>query len=123
MTFKSSLKSHISVSWLHPYKEQKLVVIGKKAMLVFDDTKLWNEKLCIQRYQAEINQGLPNLKKDDLEFIKVIEDEPLKNECQHFKDVVENNKKPLTDEHEGLKVLKVLTAATLSQKNNKNVTK
>ena len=123
MTFKSSLKSHISVSWLHPYKEQKLVVIGKKAMLVFDDTKLWNEKLCIQRYQAEIYQGLPNLKKDDLEFIKVIEDEPLKNECQHFKDVVENNKKPLTDEHEGLKVLKVLTAATLSQKNNKNVTK
>ena len=121
MTFKSSLKSHISVSWLHPYKEQKLVVIGKKAMLVFDDTKLWNEKLCIQRYQAEINQGLPNLNKDDLEFIKVIEDEPLKNECQHFKDVVENNKKPLTDEHEGLKVLKVLTAATLSQKNNKNL--
>ena len=121
MTFKSSLKSHILVSWLHPYKEQKLVVIGKKAMLVFDDTKLWNEKLCIQRYQAEINQGLPNLNKDDLEFIKVIEDEPLKNECQHFKDVVENNKKPLTDEHEGLKVLKVLTAATLSQKNNKNV--
>ena len=123
MTFKSSLKSHISVSWLHPYKEQKLVVIGKKAMLVFDDTKLWNEKLCIQRYQAEIYQGLPNLKKDDLEFIKVIEDEPLKNECQHFKDVVENNKKPLTDEHEGLKVLKVLTAATLSQKNNKKVTR
>ena len=123
MTFKSSLKSHISVSWLHPYKEQKLVVIGKKAMLVFDDTKLWNEKLYIRRYQAEINQGLPNLKKDDLEFIKVIEDEPLKNECQHFKDVVENNKKPLTDEHEGLKVLKVLTAATLSQKNNKNVAK
>ena len=121
MTFKSSLKSHISVSWLHPYKEQKLVVIGKKAILVFDDTKLWNEKLCIQRYQAEINQGLPNLNKDDLEFIKVIEDDPLKNECQHFKDVVENNKKPLTDEHEGLKVLKVLTAATLSQKNNKNV--
>ena len=121
MTFKSSLKSHISVSWLHPYKEQKLVVIGKKAILVFDDTKLWNEKLCIQRYHAEINQGLPNLNKDDLEFIKVIEDEPLKNECQHFKDVVENNKKPLTDEHEGLKVLKVLTAATLSQKNNKNV--
>ena len=116
ITFKSGLKSHISVSWLYPYKEQKLVVIGKTAMLVFDDTKYWNEKLSIQRYKAEINQGSPNLKKDDLEFIKVIEDEPLKNECQHFIDVVENNIKPLTDEHEGLQVLKVLTAATLSQK-------
>jgi UDP-2-acetamido-3-amino-2,3-dideoxy-glucuronate N-acetyltransferase len=88
-------------------------------MLVFDDTKSWNEKLCIQRYQAEINQGSPSLKKDDLEFVKVIEDEPLKNECQHFLGVVESNIKPLTNEHEGLKVLKVLAAATQSQKDNK----
>ncbi|MDC1098480.1 Gfo/Idh/MocA family oxidoreductase [Candidatus Pelagibacter ubique] len=119
ITFKSGLKSHISVSWLHPYKEQKLVVTGKKAMLVFDDTKPWNEKLSIQRYQAEINQGSPSLKKEDLEFIKVIEDEPLKNECQHFIDVVKNKSKPLTNEYEGLNVLKVLTAATKSQKENK----
>ena len=119
MTFKSGLKSHISVSWLHPYKEQKLVLIGKSAMLVFDDTKPWNEKLSIQRYQAEINYDSPSIKKDDLELIKVIEDEPLKNECQHFINVVENNSKPLTDGHEGLKVLKVLTSATLSQKDIK----
>lgn len=112
LTFKSGLKSHISVSWLHPYKEQKLVVIGKKAMLVFDDIKPWNEKLSILRYQAEIIQQSLNLKKDDLEFIKVIEDEPLKNECQHFMDVVENNIKPLTDEFEGLKIIKVLSAAS-----------
>jgi len=109
ITFQSGLKSHISVSWLHPYKEQKLVVIGKKAMLVFDDTKPWNEKLCIQRYQVEINQGSPNLKKNDLEFIKVIEDEPLKNECQHFIDVINQNIQPLTDGSEGLKVVEVLS--------------
>jgi len=121
ITFQSGLKSHISVSWLHPYKEQKLVVIGKTAMLVFDDTKPWNEKLSIQRYQAEISQGLPSLKKDNSEFIKVIEDEPLKNECQHFINVVENDIKPLTNGHEGSQVLKVLTAATQSKKNNNNV--
>jgi UDP-2-acetamido-3-amino-2,3-dideoxy-glucuronate N-acetyltransferase len=119
ITFKSGLKSHISVSWLHPYKEQKLVVIGKKAMLVFDDTKSWSEKLCLQRYQAEINEGSPILKKDDLEFIKVIEEEPLKNECQHFNDVVKSNLKPFTDSFEGLNVLKVLTVASLVNKTNK----
>ena len=119
ITFKSGLKSHISVSWLHPSKEQKLVVIGKTAMLVFDDTKPWNEKLSIQRYQAKINQGSPLIKKDDLEFIKVIEDEPLKNECQHFINVVQKNTEPLTNQHEGLKVLKVLTTATQSQKDSK----
>ncbi len=121
ITFKSGLNSHISVSWLHPYKEQKLVVIGKKAMLVFDDTKPWNEKLSIQRYQTEISQSSPSIKKDELEFVKVIEDEPLKNECQHFIDVVENNIKPFTNEHEGLKVLEVLTRATQSQINSKMI--
>ena len=121
ITFKSGLKSHISVSWLHPYKEHKLVVTGKSAMLTFDDTKPWNEKLTIRRYQAEMTQSSPMLKKSDQEFIKVIEEEPLKNECQHFIDVVENNTKPLTNENEGLKVLRVLTAATQSQVNNKTI--
>ncbi len=119
LNFKSGLKSHISVSWLNPYKEQKIVVTGKTAMLVFDDTKPWNEKLSIQKYQAEIIQGLPVLKKSDTEFIIVSEEEPLKKECQHFIDVIENNIKPLTDQYEGLKVLKVLTAAMQSQFNNK----
>ena len=119
--FKSGLKSHISVSWLHPYKEQKLVVTGKTAMLTFDDTKPWNEKLSILRYKAEMTHGSLVLNKDDLEFVKVFEDEPLKNECQHFIDVVTNNLKPLTNEIEGLRVLKVLTAATQSQKDNKIV--
>ncbi|HAG73471.1 MAG TPA: oxidoreductase, partial [Gammaproteobacteria bacterium] len=45
MAFTSGLKAHISVSWLHPYKEQKLVVIGESAMAVFDDTQPWEQKL------------------------------------------------------------------------------
>jgi predicted dehydrogenase len=115
ITFKSGLKSHILVSWLHPYKEHKLVVIGKSAMLIFNDTKPWKEKLTIQRYQVEITDGSPLLKKSDQEYIKVIEEEPLRNECQHFIEVVEKNIHPLTNEIEGLQVLKVLTAATQSQ--------
>ena len=45
MEFKSAVKAHVSVSWLHPVKEQKLVVVGQKGMVIFDDTKPWNEKL------------------------------------------------------------------------------
>lgn len=121
ITFKSGLKSHISVSWLHPYKEQKLVVTGKSAMIIFDDTKPWNEKLAIQRYQAEITKGLPILKKSDQEYVKVIEEEPLKNECQHFIDILEKNIKPLTNEVEGLQVLKVLSASTQSKVKNETI--
>jgi UDP-2-acetamido-3-amino-2,3-dideoxy-glucuronate N-acetyltransferase len=37
MNFPSGAKAHIFVSWLHPYKEQKLVIVGSKKMMVFDD--------------------------------------------------------------------------------------
>ena len=120
LAFKSGLKSHISVSWLHPHKEHKLVVIGKTAMLVFDDTKVWNEKLALHSYEVASTKKLINLNKSDVKYLEVIEDEPLKNECQHFIDVVEKDIQPLTGGAEGLRVVKVLNAASLSQ-NKKNI--
>ena len=116
MKFKSGIKSDIRVSWVNPLKEVKLVVTGKSGMLVFDDTKTWNEKLALHSYEIDHLKGL-NLKKTKEEYIKVIEEEPLKNECQHFIDVVDGISKPLTDAFEGLKVLKVLTAASVKEKN------
>jgi predicted dehydrogenase len=112
LEFEAGLKCHISVSWLNPYKEQKLVVVGKSAMLVFDDTKIWNEKLAFYSYKVENFHHLPILKKSNEEYIKVTEQEPLRNECQHFIDVVDRDIKPLTNYDEGLRVLKVLSAAS-----------
>ena len=121
MEFKSGLKSHISVSWLHPYKEHKLVVSGKSAMLVFDDTKPWNEKLALYPYEVVSSKGIINLKKSDVKYLEVPEEEPLKNECQDFIDVVEKNIKPMTDGDEGLRVVKVLSAASKSKTINEAV--
>jgi len=121
LQFKSGLKSHISVSWLHPYKEHKLVVVGQSAILVFDDTKSWQEKLALYPYEAVSSKNLINLKNSNAQYIKVIEEEPLKNECQHFIDVVEKDIQPLTDGVEGLRVLKVLSAASRSQVKNERV--
>lgn len=113
MDFKSGLKAHVSVSWLHPCKEQKLVVVGRDAMIVFDDTKPWDEKLAIYRHVAKLIDGLPVLQKSEVEFIDVPQSEPLKEECQHFLSVVEEKNIPLTDGEEGLKVLNVLKSASL----------
>jgi predicted dehydrogenase len=121
LQFKSGLKSHISVSWLHPYKEHKLVVVGQSAILVFDDTKSWQEKLALYPYDAVSSKNLINLKNSNVQYIKVSEEEPLKNECQHFIDVVEKDIQPLTDGAEGLRVLKVLSAASRSQIKNETV--
>ncbi len=121
LEFKSGLKSCISVSWLNPYKEVKLVISGKSAMLVFDDTKPWNEKLALYPYELLRSKDLLNLKKSDIRYLKVSEEEPLKNECQHFIDVVEKDIKPLTDGAEGLRVIKVLSAISQSQIKNEKV--
>jgi len=119
LEFGKGLKSHISVSWLHPFKEQKLVVIGDLAMAVFDDTKPWNEKLAIYRHSVDLSNGvLPDLTKSEAEYPSVASSEPLRNECQHFIDVVNSDVTPRTDGAEGMRVLKVLSASTLSQTQN-----
>tara|TARA_B100000902_G_C27322441_1_gene925648 strand:- start:7209 stop:8195 length:987 start_codon:yes stop_codon:yes gene_type:complete len=121
MEFKSALKAHVSVSWLHPYKEQKLVVIGEDAMIVFDDTKPWKEKLASYRHVVNSTGALLSLEKAEVEYHEVLQSEPLRNECEHFLDVVRGNVLPLTDGDEGLSVLKVLSAASLSQSKSEAV--
>jgi UDP-2-acetamido-3-amino-2,3-dideoxy-glucuronate N-acetyltransferase len=119
--FKSGLKSHISLSWLNPHKEHKLVIVGKSAMLVFDDTKPWSEKLALYDYKVISSPNLINLNKSDVKYFNIPEEEPLRNECQHFIDVVEKDIQPLTNGVEGLRVLKVLSAASESQIKNETV--
>ena len=109
------------MSWLHPYKEQKLVVVGKKAMAVFDDTKTWGEKLALYRHVVRSSGSLPSLEKAEVEHVEVSQSEPLRNECQHFVDVVSGDITPLTNGKEGLGVLNVLSAASLSQSKNQAV--
>lgn len=119
--FESNLKAHISISWLHPYKEQKLVIIGSKGSLVFDDTKEWDEKLIVYPHEIDLSKKLPLIQQSSASYIQVKKSEPLKNECKHFLDVVNNFIKPLTNGEEGLAVLKILNAADKSQKIHKSV--
>ena len=52
LEFKSGIKCHIFVSWLHPFKEQKPVVVGDKKMAVFSDTEEWEN---LQRSKVSHN--------------------------------------------------------------------
>ena len=114
LDFPSGLKAHIFVSWLHPFKEQKLVVVGDKKMVVFDDTLDWPEKLQIFPHRIEWHNNMPVPVKANPERVEYPRDEPLKQECLHFLDCIANRKKPITDGNEGLRVLRVLNASQLS---------
>jgi len=110
LDFGGGKKGHIFVSWLHPYKDQKLVVIGSEAMAVFDD--LSKEKLFIYPHKIEWKEGKAlTLYRAEHEVIPVADGEPLRLELEHFIRCVRNRTKPKTDGAEGLNVLKIITAA------------
>jgi len=114
LTFSNGIQAHAFVSWLHPFKEQKLVVIGAEGMAVFDDGFDWSDKLRLYPHRVNWVNGLPQPQKAEFEAITLEIQEPLQSECQHFLDCIENGTKPRTDGQEGLNVLRVLEKATQS---------
>lgn len=119
MQFKNGLRAHIYVSWLNPFKEQKLTIVGSEGMAVFDDTKPWDEKLVVYRKYLTWSDGnFPTPNRLAGEPIVVEQSEPLKNECQHFLDCCKSRSQPRTDGEEGRRVLQVLHAAQQSLEQN-----
>ena len=110
LTFGDRLKAHIYVSWLHPFKEQKLVVIGNYGMAVFNDVEP-EEKLTFYPHKIEWIKQVPVASKANKEIIPVDKKEPLKEACQHFLDCLEQRSTPRTDAEEALNVLKILQQA------------
>lgn len=110
LAFASGVNAHIFVSWLHPFKEQKLVVVGERQMAVFDDTAPWESKLTLYPHEVVWTNGVPEAKKAEGKPVPLEKDEPLKAECRHFVDCIGSRKTPVTDGEEGLRGLRVLNA-------------
>lgn len=117
LNFDDYVRGHIFVNWLNPFKEQKLVVAGSEKMIVFNDVepknklKLYNQKIIVDKY-------LPQLKKGSAIDVEYSESEPLKNECMHFLECILENKQPITDIYNGLRVLEVLESCQQSLQHN-----
>jgi len=112
LAFSRKLKAHIFVSWLHPFKEQKLVVVGSRNMAVFDD--LDEEKLWLYPHTIAWVGEIPVASKAERIAVPLAKEEPLRVSCAHFLDCVKTRKTPVTDGREGLAVLRVLQAAQAS---------
>ena len=111
LLFDNGVRSHIYVSWLHPFKEQRLVVIGDKKMASFDDV---NKKLVLYDQRVDVEKGEPVPVKGEGEEVAFGDDEPLRLECQAFLNAIQTRQPPITDGESGVQVLKVLQAAQRS---------
>lgn len=119
LSFPSGVKAHIFVSWLHPFKEQKLIVVGDKKMAVFDDVEK-TDKLRLFPHSIAWKAHHPIANKADAQPVVLDEKEPLREECLHFIECIQSRKTPRTDGVEGLQVLTVLQQCqiALEQKNS-----
>lgn len=107
LSFPSGIKAHIFVSWLHPYKEQKLIVVGDKKMAVFDDMEK-KDKLLLYPHSIEWIHQVPVANKAEAESVTLASTEPLRSECLHFLECIRTRTPPRTDGKEGVTVLSVL---------------
>jgi len=108
LLFDNGVRAHIFVSWLHPFKEQRLVVVGSRRMASFDDV---DKKLVLYNQRVEWSNGQPVPIKNGGAEVPFPPDEPLRNECLEFLEAVARRRRPLTDGTSALAVLKVLEAA------------
>ena len=113
LSFESGVKAHVFVSWLHPFKEQKLVLVGDRKMAVFDDTQS-DAKLVVYPHRIDWIDRVPVARKMEGERVPLRQEEPLKVECTHFLDCIRDRTTPNTDGENGLRVLKILHAASES---------
>lgn len=113
LLFDNGVRAHIYVSWLHPYKEQRLVVIGSEKMAVFNDLEpnnkllLFDERVIVREEEVEHIKAAGRPVQIDTYM-------PLKAELEHFAKCVQQRAAPLTDGESALRVLSVLRAAQRS---------
>ena len=111
LKYPDNIGAHIFVNWLHPFKEQRMVVIGSKGMLVFEDT-LPTEKLKLFHKDYKFENGILIKGEEDYEVVPFENQAPLKAEQEHFYQSILNDTEPLTNGEHGLEVLKILEKAT-----------
>lgn len=125
LNFPNNVNAEINLSWLAPQKEHRLIVVGDKAMAVFDDTLEWEEKLRIHRHTASMEYGKPPLLEPDMagEAINIPYKEPLLNECATFLSSIETNTQPYSNGEEACRVIKLLRAADPALKTKTTISK
>lgn len=119
LTYPDNVVGHIFVSWLHPFKEHRMVIIGSGGMISFEDS---SQEKDILFYEKGIDwiQGEPITRDGPTEVIPYEKGFPLTNELQYFLDHLDGSKIEIADGQNAYDVLDVLEKATISLQGKAN---
>lgn len=118
--FDSSLIAHINVNWLSPVKVRLTLIGGSKKMIVFDDLqpsekiKIYDTGITVNNKPDSIYEILIGYRTGDMWAPRFDTTEALKAEAIHFIDCIENGREPDTNGEMGLRIVRILEAATKS---------
>jgi predicted dehydrogenase len=122
MEFASGALAHVQLSWLDPHKERKLTVVGDRKMVVFDDMepreklRIYDKGVTRPPEYASWGESLA-VREGDIFIPKIANVEPLGAELAHFVRVARGAEPPRASAADGVKVVRVLEAATRSLTN------
>lgn len=122
--FPGSTMADVRVSWLDPCKIRRITIVGSKKMIIYDDiepvdkVKICDKGVDVQPYTDTLEEFHLAYRYGETVPYPLEWQEPLKAECLHFLDCVQNGKTPITDGQEGLSVVQVLEAAECSLMNS-----
>lgn len=104
--FSGGIEAHLHFSWLWPQQERKLVIVGARGMLVYDESVQ-----TVTLHRKGIAADLTN-RDDGSEVVFAGSDEPLRLEALHFLRCVDERTAPRSDGANGIAVISVLAQAT-----------
>lgn len=111
--YNNNKMGHIFVSWLHPFKEHRFVIIGSNGMLHFEDSND-SKPLLFYDKKAEFVDRIPSPKSGEIKRINYINEPPLTNELKYFISNLDSGKLKIANGRSGAEVIKTLELATES---------
>jgi UDP-2-acetamido-3-amino-2,3-dideoxy-glucuronate N-acetyltransferase len=118
MRFHNGVTAHIFLSWLYPYREQKLVVVGDKCMAVFVDDRV-KSQLTLYPNRVRWIGGNPYPEWGEATCLTIDYTEPLELECRDFIHCIKTRSSPKVDTKRSLEVLKILECSQRSLEDNR----
>jgi len=122
MFFEGTLLGHVHASWLAPVKVRRTLIGGSRRMIVFDDletsekVKVYDRGISVNPSPEDRYQVLVGYRSGDMWAPHLPVAEALQQEVAHFAECVMRGAVPLTDGHAGLRMVRLLEAATESLK-------